>query len=442
MNIRQRREFSKTHEPEWVSKGLSRRMEHPVKEGLTGLVKGFGIAFAGKVLVGLIFALMGKRKNLGDTLRDVFSKDTVRFASFYSAWNGSFRLINALLFKFRGKDDRLNAAMAGFAAGMTLLADDEQRRRSIAIYVFVRAVSVLIKGLSREGTLPYWEHTESLGFGIINGPIMYGFLLEPEILDPGYYKWILGMGAVTDSGLAITLRQRTRDFLLTGVLSPFQPCQPHYHTGSCVGYCTTDWVAGLGRAAKIYAPVHILPLILFRYQKLQKDPVGSIAETAKALALSSMFLSTYQFNVKFSQCMLRNARQKDTAGHAITAGLLTSLACLFERPSRVSELFLFCVPKSLEAVWNYGVKYWGFQPVPFFEIPLFMVGGAILLSSLKEDLKSTYFNALKFLVTLEYKSGGAKKPRIADAPDAIGAMPIPPTEHDHDHDHDHNHDHN
>ena len=203
MNIGQRREFSRTHEPEWVSKGLAKKMKSPLHEGVTAFAKGFGIAFVGKFAIGLIFSLMGKRKNFSAVLKEIFGRDTLRFALFYGTWNGLFRASNGLLFKHRGKgikDDRMNAALAAIIAGFALLIDEEERRRSIAVYVFVRALSVMVKGLSREGKLPYWEHAESLGFGIVNAPIMYGFLLEPEILDQNYYRWILNMGAVTHDG--------------------------------------------------------------------------------------------------------------------------------------------------------------------------------------------------------------------------------------------------
>jgi hypothetical protein len=61
---------------------------------------------------------------------------------------------------------------------------------------------------------------------------------------------------------------------------------------------------------------------------------------------------------------------------------------------------LYCVPKSLQVVWNFGRKHYSnvVKPIPYFEIPLFMVGGAILVSGLKQDLNSTYFNLLKFVV--------------------------------------------
>lgn len=139
----------------------------------------------------------------------------------------------------------------------------------ISIFITVRAAHIVGKALSREQYLPYWEHAESALFGLVNnrtallllvftylfshraaqvnGPIMYAFLFETDIMDPGYYRWILNMGAITHEGLDITLRERRAEYFKTGVLLPFVTCQPHYHNGSCLGYCTFDWFLGLGR---------------------------------------------------------------------------------------------------------------------------------------------------------------------------------------------------
>lgn len=168
-----------------------------------------------------------------------------------------------------------------------------------------------------------------------------------------------------------------------------------------------------------------------------KDPVPQLLETAKGILLSCMFLSSYVFlvscpkaangdergddadplqQVKYSQCVMRNARQTDTPLQAIIGGLLTGFACLFERTSRVSELMLYCVPKSLDVVWNYLAKHHGFRALPLFELPIFMLGCGILTSSLKQDLKTTYFNVVKFLVgTLNWTGGARGGKAAADA---------------------------
>jgi hypothetical protein len=408
MNIDQRRSAAAHGDPEWCLRGMSEQTKRsPLLHAAEGMGRGFVLAYAGKLGMGLLFALLGRKKKLADVLREVAGKDTVRFAAFFGLWNGLLRGANSALARVR-PDDQYNALAAGAVAGLALLVDDVDRRRLVALYVFVRAMSVAVKGLSRERVLPYWEHAESALFGLVNGPIMYSFLLEPDIMDQGYYKWILNMGSVTHDGLGVTLRDRRTHLARTGELLPFVACQPHYHTGSCVGHCTSDWVLGLGRAAKIYLPVHLIPVVLFRYKKLMSDPAQQLLDTGRNVMLSCMFLTTYVFAVKFSQCMMRNVTMQDSVPQAFMGGFLTGLACLFERPSRVSELMLYCVPKSVEVCWNWLVKHHGLTPVPFYELPLFMLGSGILVAARREDIKSTYFNVLLFAIGAD---SSAKKSR-------------------------------
>merc|ERR1712232_335009 len=169
-----------------------------------------------------------------------------------------------------------------------------------------------------------------------------------------------------------------------------------YHNEPCLEHVTVDWFKGLQRAAKIYIPVHVIPLLLFRYHKLARDPVGQIVRTCRATLSSCMFLSTYVFCVKGSQCFLRNWRQCDASWHALVAGMLTSFACVFEQPSRVSELMLYCMPRSLEAAWNYLRKYGFVKSVPRADVMLFSLAMAILCSSQRTDFKLTFHRALCF----------------------------------------------
>ena len=98
-------------------------------------------------------------------------------------------------------------------------------------------------------------------------------------------------------------------------------------------HITTDWFWGLLRAAKMYVPVHFVPMLLFKSRTLLKvdacltmkwfagfvrvreillcnerieapslvsvqEPVRQLTATAKATLLSCIFLSTYVFFVK------------------------------------------------------------------------------------------------------------------------------------------------
>ena len=163
-------------------------------------------------------------------------------------------------------------------------------------------------------------------------------------------------------------------------------------------YLLFDFFYGLARASTMYAPVHILPALLFRSGKLLRDPFGVALKTAHATFLSSLFLTTYQFTVKASQAVLReDLFFGDQAWKACLSGLLTGLSCFFEKPTRVNELMLYCVPFSSTIMWN-AFKANGYvRDVPGFEYGLIAAAASLWFANLR-DLKPTYRHMTEFFV--------------------------------------------
>lgn len=419
---------AKHHAEVWAGKGLGLlpdgsvptgmdAVKHAVCEFARGSVRGAALGMSIKGALSLVLGLLKGVKNWKRAVSNAVGPDSRRFAGFMGAFVGCFRLTNAAMTSYTGQDTPFNSGVAGTLAGLTLLLDAQHRRQMISLNLFVRAVDVAVKGLVRKDILPYWKHFEALMFGICNVPIMYGFLFEPDILERGYYKWILHMGDVTDKGLAATLRVR-RQALAEGRDFPFQPCCVGYHEGPCTVHCLKDWVFGLKRASKVYVSVHLLGLAL-HYKSLMKDPSSQLLKTAIGFASSCAFLSTYVLCIKGSQCFLRNMRQTDSDWHAVVAGLLTSFSTYFERPSRVSELMLYCFPKSLEGAYIYLRKRKLIGVIKHFDAMLFMVTMGLLASSAKTDFKSSYFTTMCFIL-------GSQPTKAADRDMAFAAAAAAP----------------
>ena len=88
-------------------------------------------------------------------------------------------------------------------------------------------------------------------------------------------------------------------------------------------------------------------MLLFRYKRLYANPAQEIWRTAHATLLSSLFLTTYQTTVKGVQVLLReDVLQGDEPWKSVLCGFLTGFSCLFEKPTRVNELMLYCCPMS------------------------------------------------------------------------------------------------
>lgn len=404
-------EFAK-QELEWVGRGLAspgprKGYQVVLTELLFGGARGFVVGYTAKALLSLVLALLSGRKSLYQAVKNSRSLDSLQFAQFLGAFVGLFRGANAFMAQWRQTDDKLNSAVAGFIAGFSLLLDAPSRQYFVAFYLLVRAGDIFIKNLARRGVIPSSSHAEPVIFGLLNIPIMYGFLFDGAILDPGYYKWIHGMGVTSDEAFNKTIRYRLPHYQKFGMegIPPFQCCQMGYHSGSCFHHITTDWFWGLLRAAKMYVPVHFVPMLLFKSRALLKEPVRQLTATAKSTLLSCIFLSTYVFFVKGSTCFLRNYRQWDSPWHGAVSGFLTWLACYFERPSRVNELMLYCVPRAWEGICNVVRQHYELPTIPFIRLPMFCVAMAVIMSASDQDFKMTYFKFMRLLIGPPLKVG-------------------------------------
>ena len=382
--------------------GIGNARFDSLTEFALGLGRGFALGFGAKSSLALAFSVLRNPKNISKIVRSVFSADALHFGIFCGMYAGSYRGLYCWLTKLRGVARRDSSFIAGAISGLAILFDTKSRRLSVALFLLVRALDAAVKRLVRGGILPYWKHFVSLMFGVFNMPIMYSFLFKPHLIGEGYYRWILGMGAMDHKGLQYCLRDVRDEYYSSGKLLPFRQCQEGYHIGeTCVRHGTLDWFKGIGRAAKIYIPVHLVPLILFNSRRLAKDPVGQAVRLGKAVAMSSAFLSTYVFCVKMTQCTLRNANKFDHGWHALLGGLTTGLATYFERPGRVSELMLFCAPKGLTAAWKYFSDEVGIiSAVPNGEVPLFCLASALFMSASSKDVKASYMSAMRLLMGL------------------------------------------
>ena len=337
--------------------------------------------------------------DLKKALKLAGGKDSLRFSMFLASFSGGFRALVTLLTSITGQDIPSNSLFAAGISSIALLIDESSRRQTIALYLFARSLDAVIKMCVRDGILPQLNWFYSFVFGVVNIPIQYGFIFMPEILQRGYYKWILNMGAIPEIGIFRTLRERRSLYFDSGIKIPHRLCsEGGLHHDSCLWNSCSDWIFGVARAGKIYLPVHLISLAVFRHKALFNTPGDQLKRITLALVNSCLFLSTYTFIVKGTVCSLRNLRKRDSGWHAIVAGMMTGLSTLFESRSRVSELTLYCIPKGLEAAWTYMKMHGAVKSIPNFEAVFFSFAMAILCSARKRVFRETHFKALCFVL--------------------------------------------
>ncbi len=197
------------------------------------------------------------------------------------------------------------------------------------------------------------------------------------------------------------LRQAPPRALLPGVpCGPafFRRCDEVYHPGeSCAVAHAKDLPALVGRCLRLYAPVHLVPLLLFRARAAIADPVNTSIRAATAIARSTAFLTTYVSVVKASLCLERNVRTADSWWQASLAGVLSGLALSFEAPKRASELMLYCLPKGLDVGFQLLERRGLVKRMPYGSVVMFSAAMAIVLALDRSDFRPAYSSLLGLL---------------------------------------------
>jgi len=375
-------------------------------------LSGFAKGYTFKMMFSLVFRIV-KRPGQSIPLSFFISPELFRFGSSVGLVVGLYRGLLSLLRQRRyqtakntneeqeGLNDRYDRALAGFVGGCGLLINDAEYRQFASKYAFVRALDLLRNRGERLGWIPKIEKLSYYLFGLINGPIMYSLLVEPDLLTPWYYEWILWMGDLTKENIHSTIHH----YVQSGTAQPVNPCEGLlYKVGGSRWYIVLDWFYGLYRAGTMYGPVHLVPMLLFRTREVMNNPLEMFRYLIKNVVLSSCFLSSYQFIVKCSAMPLMEVSQAcGLNGVAwpskfLLSGFLTALSCGFERTGRVNELMIYCATHTMDVVWNWCCKKGFTRAIAHGEVLFFCVACSITFSTELEDIKPTYRSMLQYLL--------------------------------------------
>ena len=376
-------------------------------------LSGFAKGYLFKMMFSLVFRIV-KRPTQFFRKDNFVSQELLRFGSSVGLVVGLYRGILSFLRQKRYQQqpttadvpitdlaDRYDRAVAGFIGGLGLLINDGEYRQFASKYAFVRALDLLRNTAERKEWIPRIEKLSYYLFGLINGPIMYSLLVDPSLLTPWYYEWILWMGDLSK----VNIHKTVHHYVQTGTPQPSNPCEGLlYPTGASRWYIGMDWFYGLYRASTMYGPVHLVPMLLFRTREVMNNPIEMCIYFIKNVCLSSCFLSSYQFIVKMSAMPLMEISQSlgfdgtVWPGKFWLCGILTAFACEFERPSRVNELFIYCATHTMDVVWNWLCQKGLVSSIAYGEVAFFCVACSITFSTELQDIKPTYRSMLQYLL--------------------------------------------
>jgi hypothetical protein len=122
---------------------------------------------------------------------------------------------------------------------------------------------------------------------------------------------------------------------------------------------------------KIYLPIHLLPIILFKRGKIRTEPLQLLKSLFKNQLLSSCFIASLTEGFNGVVILFHLLGLPDHPFTIYTAGFLCGLSCLCEQKSRRKELTIYCATRAFEILSVYGqVNNW-FKHIDYWCVALF-----------------------------------------------------------------------
>ena len=134
--------------------------------GVFGFTQAVAKGFSIKVVLALLLYLI-KRKNFMKTLAGIFSKDTFSFSMYWGLMVSIYKFTMWALRSLGRTDDKINSIIAGTICSLATLADrDEDRRKTLILYILARAVETSINYSNNHKIVNVTKHIYLLMYNI------------------------------------------------------------------------------------------------------------------------------------------------------------------------------------------------------------------------------------------------------------------------------------
>lgn len=138
-------------------------------------------------------------------------------------------------------------------------------------------------------------------------------------------------------------------------------------------------------ALKVYAPLNLAVMLLFKRGKLFRDPRAALVSLVKASIRSSIFFALLVLGIINGSCAMRALLGRETMFGYVVSGLAGGLAVLVEAPSRRVELAMYCFLRALENGWDVGVKHRLWKNIRHGEVVLFSAAMSVIMTIYQND---------------------------------------------------------
>ncbi|KAK3829326.1 MAG: hypothetical protein J3Q66DRAFT_324911 [Benniella sp.] len=389
-----------------------------LKHATLGAIRSGGVSYGLKALVNLCLGLLKVMKGKGSfsqIAKDAFlGTDAIRFGSFFGAFSFLWKLVNNGLKLHRGKDDRINGAIAGAIAGLALLIESKERRVTFAQQMLIRAGQGVYNAGKYRGVFRF-RHGDALLFALACGQVMYAYTMQPESIPPEYLKFMVNTARVPTEALAMN-RARVRGFpvdvsRVVDLVKRHKPTPKALEIASQVteytdiipcavlhpsyDSCTMNNAERFYQVTKnilpVYATLNFVPLVILRMKRLLADPVNILARTSFNTLRSSVFLAVfvafYQSQICGHRKLVKNGWMNNNNKYMywLFGVTCSGSAIMVEQESRRAELAMYVLPKAAESLykilyqknWVKGVKHW--------EVMMFSFAMSLIMSFYQQE---------------------------------------------------------
>lgn len=351
-----------------------------------------GLALRGGLhLVSYVLGLLMKKKRGAkgqSPPATALLQDTLRWGAFLGCFSGSFTFLDEVIAALGGRERTAawRAMLAGAAAGPALLLTGRDAdHTSLALYVFLRGVTLLVR-CGNLPTAPAWKrrlltptryrHGDVALMCLSSCQLLYSWIVLPSTLPVSYIRFLNKHGG-KDTRLVEAVREMSwratpeksaleasgKQLKKHGPLPALRgtQCFEHYHGNipceflhpgmSCTAHILTFLPQAYLRALPVYLPVYAVPAALVHRKRLLRPGVrGELwAKMGMGVLRSSAFLALYCALAWRGACTGWQLTG-GTSGRVIAMSCwVAGLATFVEKKSRRMELALYCLSRAVEA---------------------------------------------------------------------------------------------
>ena len=341
-------------------------------------------------------------------------RGAARYALFLGCYASGFRLVEGALAGVKGSR-RWRAAAAGFAVAPTFVLASAHPSPSLAVYVALRAALLALRSGKRHGV----AFSSRAGAALFDaGPVLtmcgsaslllHAWLLEPRALDAAYVRFLDRHGG-KGRPVIDALQELTRTGAFGAALpaarswyaanqpeacaaldalpgGPRVPCHLVHPGRGHLSHALWFGIRGVPAALPVYLPVYAVSAALVQRSALLRQPGRVAGRAALGILRSSAFLSAYCSIAWLSCCSVHHPAstcdgrpRRMSRATVLLCAFPAGLATLLEKPSRRTELALFCAGHAAQSAARCAVLWGWVRPVRRLDVVLLCLSSGTIM---------------------------------------------------------------